>query len=65
MPIVLLAATGIALVEFEGRGSYHLVLSIFELAYLPFSALIGVVVYQALRTAKEGPAIETLSEVFA
>jgi len=32
---------------------------------MPFQATVATVVYQALRSAKEGTAIETLSEVFA
>ena len=36
-----------------------------QLAYFPFSTLVSVVTYQALRSAKEGPAVEALAEVFA
>lgn len=36
-----------------------------QVAYIPFTAIVGTVLYQALRTAKEGPGIEMISEVFA
>jgi len=36
-----------------------------QVVYLPFSAITSLVVYQTLRTAKEGPAVDTLAEVFA
>lgn len=36
-----------------------------QVVYLPFAAIVSAVVYLALRTAKEGPAVETLAEVFA
>jgi hypothetical protein len=36
-----------------------------QILYLAFTAVVGTVVYQSLRLAKEGPDIETLSEVFA
>jgi len=36
-----------------------------QLMYLPFGAITSLLVYQALRTAKEGPGVQTLSEVFA
>jgi hypothetical protein len=36
-----------------------------QVVYIPSTAIVGTVVYQALRTAKEGPDIETVAEVFA
>lgn len=36
-----------------------------QIIYLAFTAIISTVVYQALRAAKEGPALEAVAEVFA
>ena len=48
-----------------GPTAYLLVEYLFQVLYIPFSAIVSVVAYQALRTAKEGPAIGTFAEVFA
>jgi hypothetical protein len=51
--------------RFGGATAYLLVEYMFQVLYIPFAATVGTLVYQALRTAKEGPAVETFAEVFA
>jgi len=47
-------ATGFSIVEY-----------LLQAVYVPFNAIVSTLVYQALRTAKEGSVVEVLSEVFA
>jgi hypothetical protein len=48
-----------------GSTGFSIAEYLLQVVFVPFNATISVTVYQALRTAKEGPATGTLSEVFA
>jgi len=62
--VVGLAAKQMAY-RFGGVVAFSIVDYLVQVLYLPFAAIVATVVYQALRTAKEGPAVGTLAEVFA
>jgi len=65
LPLFLIAAISMPIERFEGRVAFEVAMFVLQLIYFPFSTLISLVAYRALRTAKEGPGVQTLAEVFA
>jgi uncharacterized membrane protein len=65
VPVLLVAVFIVTIGRFEGHTAFELAVFVSQMAYAPFSTLVALAAYQALRTAKEGPVIEALSEVFA
>jgi len=51
--------------KFGGPAGFSIAEYLMQAVSMPFQATVATVVYRALRTAKEGPPIQTLAEVFA
>lgn len=65
VPFFLVGGLDTTIGRLKGHAAYEGALFLSELVYSPFGTLVALVAYRALRTAKEGPVIEALSEVFA
>jgi hypothetical protein len=65
VPTVALGVVYVLMSRSGGRMAGHLVMYVLEVAFNAFSGVVALVVYQGLRTAKEGLAVEALAEVFA
>jgi Mg2+/Co2+ transporter CorB len=63
--LVVLAVALVLATSFSGQRGLAIATYLLQVVYLAFTTVVSTVVYQALRTAKEGPALETLAEVFA
>jgi len=62
---VIMVVVALLAIQFGGPAVGAFVIYLFQIIYLPFAAVVSVVVYRALRLAKEGPTSQTLAEVFA
>ncbi len=61
----VLVVVGALAAAFVSPAVLAFVTYLMQLVYLSFTAVVTVVVYEALRAAKEGPRTEVLAEVFA
>ena len=62
IPILIIQQVGFKL---AGPAGFSIAQYLLQVVFTSFEAVVTTLVYQALRSAKEGTAVETLSEVFA